>query len=75
MGPIPISPVPCSPTYRGSTVLVLVLKYFQRYLNSTLMVIHSFSWYHVRLEDYNYIPRSESQLLCLNKDKILRKLK
>ena len=21
MGPIPISPVPCSPTYRGSTVL------------------------------------------------------
>ena len=22
MGPIPISPVPCSPTYRGSTVLV-----------------------------------------------------
>ena len=22
MGPIPISPIPCSPTYRGSTVLV-----------------------------------------------------
>ena len=26
MGPIPISPVPCSPTYRGSTVSVFGIR-------------------------------------------------
>ena len=33
MGPIPISPVPCSPTYRGSTVIYTFPELYSYTLN------------------------------------------